>query len=143
MLYDAVDEPGTRTPAELRSAYDRELREAVESVGADAAAAESGVEEPRIDALVGGGSPDLTLEEAASVLALKAEVRDAETVVLEVRDHLLMAMTTAVVDVDTIAAEIDTDLTGQEVQQALEGRIPMQLDQLAAIQSFVDGRSRG
>jgi len=34
-----------------------------------------------------------------------------------------MGMATAVLDVDTIAAAIDADLTGQEVQQALEGAL--------------------
>ena len=141
MLYDAVDDPGARTSSELRAAYDRQLREAVETVGVEDAAAETDVDEARLSALVDGESPDLTLEEAASILALADGVRDAETVVLETRDHLLMSMTTAVVDVDTIAVEIDSDLTGQEVQQSLEGRVPLSLDELATIQAFLAGRN--
>jgi hypothetical protein len=53
-----------------------------------------------------------------------------------------MGMTTGVLDVDTIAAEIDVDLTGQEVQQALEGRTEMTLTELAAIHRFIDASQR-
>ena len=51
-----------------------------------------------------------------------------------------MGMTTAVLDVDAVAAELDADLTGQEVQQAVEGRIAMTLPELAAIQSVIEQR---
>jgi hypothetical protein len=60
--------------------------------------------------------------------------------VAEVRDHLLMGMATAVLDVDAIAAKIDADLTGQEVQQALEGRTAMTLGQLAEILAVIERR---
>jgi hypothetical protein len=52
-----------------------------------------------------------------------------------------MAMTTGVVDVDTLAANVDLDLSGQEVQQALEGRAEMTLEQLAAIHQFLAARN--
>jgi hypothetical protein len=52
-----------------------------------------------------------------------------------------MGMTTGVVDVDTIASNVDLDLSGQEVQQAIEGRIPMTLDELAAIHGYIAGRN--
>jgi len=51
-----------------------------------------------------------------------------------------MGMATAVLDVDTIAAAIDADLTGQEVQQALEGARPMTLGQLAEIMAVIERR---
>ena len=68
--------------------------------------------------------------------------REPETIVYELRDHLLMGMTTAVLDVDTIAGAIDADLSGQEVQQALEGRAPMTLAQLSEIQAVIEDRKR-
>jgi hypothetical protein len=71
-----------------------------------------------------------------------ATVEAAETVVAELRDHLLMGMTTAVLDVDTIAATIDADLTGQEVQQTLEGRAAMTLGQLAEIMAVIEANKR-
>jgi hypothetical protein len=51
-----------------------------------------------------------------------------------------MGMTTAVLDVDAIAANLDVGLTGQEVQQAIEGRVEMTLPELAAIQSVIEQR---
>ena len=43
--------------------------------------------------------------------------------------------------VDTIASNVDLDLSGQEIQQALEGRVPMTLAQLAAVHRFIDSRN--
>lgn len=141
MLYHVVDDAASLTPAELRHAYERRLTETVEEVGSETAAAESGVEADRIEALVAGESPELTLEEAAAVLALSPDVRDAETVVHETRDDLLLGMTTGVMDVDVIASNIDVDLTGQEVQRAIEGRTSMTLAQLAAIHHAIAARN--
>ena len=140
MLHDAADEPGTLSTGQLRDAYERELRAVVDAHGVDAVAAETGVAAETVDALRDGASPTLTLSEAAAILALDGG-RDAGAIVQEVRDHLLMGMTTGVVDVDTIASNVDLDLSGQEVQQAIEGRIPMTLDELAAIHGYIAGRN--
>ncbi|QCJ47563.1 DUF5791 family protein [Haloprofundus sp. MHR1] len=141
MLYDAAENPGSLTPDELRAAYDSQLAAVVDAVGVEAVAAESGVDCDRVAALTDGDSPDLTLEEAAGILAAGDGYPDREAIVLELRDHLLMGMTTGVLDVDTIASDIDADLTGQEVQQALEGRIPFSLDDLSAVHQFIAERN--
>lgn len=141
MLYDAADEPGTLSPRQLHDAYEAELRSTIGSHDTETVATETGVSTETIDALVGGESPSLTLSEAAAILAVDGDGRDADAIVQEVRDHLLMAMTTGVVDVDTIASNIDHDLSGQEVQQAIEGRIPMTLAELAAIHNYLAGRN--
>ncbi len=143
MLYDAADDPGELPPETLRQAYETQLRSVVDAVGAETAAAESGVDPDRIRAIENGPVPDLRVEDAAAVLALDGDRPDAESIVLELRDHLLMAMTTGVVDVDTLAANVDLDLSGQEVQQALEGRTEMTLAQLAAIHQFLAARNDG
>lgn len=141
MLYDAADDPGDVSPDELREAYETQLRNAISAVDAETAAAESGVDADRIRALEAGAVPDLGVEDAAALLALDDDRPDAESIVLELRDHLLMAMTTGVVDVDTLAAGVDLDLSGQEVQQALEGRTEMTLAQLAAVHRFLAARN--
>jgi hypothetical protein len=141
MLYDAADEPETLSPRQLRDAYERELRAVIDAHGVETVAAEADVGAETIDGLLDGGSPTVTLSEAAAILATDADAPDAETIVQEVRDHLLMGMTTGVVDVDTIASNVDLDLSGQEVQQAIEGRIPMTLDELAAIHGYIAGRN--
>jgi hypothetical protein len=141
MLYDAADEPETLSPEELRDAYERELRAVVDARGVETVAAEAGVEAETIAALLDGGSPTLTLSEAAAILAADEDAPDADAIVQEIRDRLLMGMTTGVVDVDTIASNVDLDLSGQEVQQAIEGRIPMTLAELAAIHGYIAGRN--
>jgi len=140
MLHDAAEDVSEPTPSALRAAYEAALRSTIEAVGPETVAAETDVEADRIEALAAGDSPGLTVEEAAAVLAVDPEEPDAEAIVFELRDHLLMGMTTGVLDVDTIAATVEIDLTGQEIQQAIEGRTAMTLDQLAAIQSVIDGR---
>ena len=140
MLHDAADRVSEPTPSALRTAYEAALRSTIEAVGPEAVANDAAIEADRIEALAAGDSPDLTAEEAAAILAVDPDQPDAEAIVFELRDHLLMGMTTGVLDVDTIAATVDVDLTGQEIQQAIEGRTAMTLDQLAAIQSVIDSR---
>lgn len=140
MLHDAAEQTPDPSPSALRAAYEERLRSAIGTVGAETVADETGLDVDRVEALRTESAPDLTVESAAAILATDPDQPDADAIVFELRDHLLMGMTTAVLDVDTIAANIDVDLTGQEVQQAIEGRIEMTLAQLAAIQSVIDGR---
>ena len=140
MLHDAAEQLSEPSPSALRAAYEERLRSTIDAVGTETVAAETGLDADRIEALRAEGTPDLTVETAAAMLATDPDQPDADAIVFELRDHLLMGMTTSVLDVDTIAANIDVDLTAQEVQQAIEGRIEMTLPQLAAIQSVIDGR---
>ncbi|MGM0604401.1 MAG: DUF5791 family protein [Halobacteriota archaeon] len=141
MLYDAVDDPASVDPADVRRAYDRELKAVVEAIGVPTVADRVDVDAESLRALLEGEQPPLTVETAADILALGESYPDSDAIVFELRDHLLMGMTTGVLDVDTIAARIDVDRTGQEVQQALEGRTRMTLDELAAIQHVIAVRN--
>jgi hypothetical protein len=140
MLYDVVDDPASHAAAELRAAYERALADVVDTHGVARVAADSGVDEERLEALAAGEAVTLTVEEAMAVLAVDADL-DAETMALELRDRLLMGMTTGVLDVDTLAAETDLDISGQEVQQSLEGRRTTSLDELAAIHRVIAVRN--
>mgnify|MGYP006875071933 FL=1 len=137
MLYDAVDDAAAHTPEEIRSAYFRQLRSALSVANHEAV---ESVDEATLEAISAGDEPELRVEDAAAVLSVDPDRPDAKAIVAELRDHLLMSMTTCVVDVDTIAANIEFSLSGQEVQQALEGRTRMTLAQLAAIQQFLAKR---
>lgn len=138
MLHTAAENLSECSPSTLQAAYVEQLRATIESVGTEQVTAESGVDPERVDALAAGDQPTLTVEEAASILGVGDDNPDAEAIAFELQDHLLLGMTTAVLDVDAIAANIDADLTGQEVQQAIEGRTEMTLAQLAAIQSVIE-----
>jgi len=140
MLHDAADGLADPSPSALQTAYIEMLQSTIETAGTETVADETDLEADRLDAVLAGEEHDFTVEEAAGILAVDPDRPDADAIVFELRDHLLMGMTTAVLDVDTIAANIDVDLTAQEVQQAIEGRIEMTLPQLAAIQSVIDGR---
>ena len=143
MLYDAIAEPEGATAGDLLAAYAAELAAAVDGTDPAALAEQTGVDEAVIAALATGDADavaDVRLGGAAAVLE-PAEGVPAHDIAHEVRDHLMMGMVTAILDVDTIAAEIDVDLTGQEVQQALEGRTRLTLGELAEIQALVVERS--
>ena len=140
MLHTLAGETDDLSPKGLQTAYADYLRSLIETVGVDAAVADTDLDGDTIEDVADGETDELTLTEAADIAALDDDAPDAEAVVLETRDHLLMGMTTAVLDVDAIAAELDADLTGQEVQQAIEGRIEMTLAELAAIQSVIEQR---
>jgi hypothetical protein len=141
MLYDAVEEPGQTPPPQLRDAYETQLRAVIDARGIESVAEEADLPVETVAEVASGGSPTLTLADAAAILAIEDPNRDATAIVKEVRDHLLMGMTTGVLDVDTIASNVDLDLSGQEVQQAIEGRTRMTLEELAAIHGYVASRN--
>lgn len=132
-----ADEPAA---ADLLAAFEAMVTEAAASVDDDRLVGEVGLSEAAATAARDGDVGEMTLADAAAVLAAADGDRDADAMVVETRDHLLMGMATAVLDVDAIAAKIDADLTGQEVQQALEGRTRMTLGQLAEILAVVERR---
>jgi len=163
MLHEVADEVDAADPAALRTAYAARLEAAVGTVGVERAVDAAGLDRETAAALAAGEPADgVTVREAAALLAAantetdagadgdtdadgadgtRSPDTDADAIVAELRDQLLLGMTTAVLDVDTLAGAIDADLTGQEVQQALEGRTPMTLGQLAQIQAVISERS--
>ena len=140
MLHDVAETGDEASPSALRAAYFEALAAVVAELGVDTVVGGTGLDRATVAELGEGGTPELTLEEAAEVLALGEGEPDAEAIAWEARDHVLMGMTAAVVDVDTIARETELDLDGKEIQQAIEGRLPTTLAQFAAIQAYVDAR---
>jgi len=140
MLHTVADELDTLTPESLLAGYGDRLATTLDAVGIDTAAEKTELDDEWVSAVADGDVDALSLTDAAAILALDESTPDSEAIVLETRDHLLMGMTTAVLDVDAVAAKLDVDLTGQEVQQAIEGRATLTLTELAAIQAVIDGR---
>lgn len=140
MLYDAAENPGDLSPAALRTAYFTELNGVVTDLGVDTVVGGTGLDRATVEAIANGETPELTVEEAAKVLALGESAPSADDIAWEARDHLLIGMTSAVLDVDTIARESEIDLDAKEIQQAIEGRLPTTLTQFAEMQTFIDSR---
>lgn len=133
--FEAADD---LSPAELRSEYEAALIETIETVGQSTVADQSGVDEQRIEALAAGDRPELTLTDATAILATDEQYPDAETIEAEARDILLMGMSIAVLDVEAIAAGINDELEPKEIQQKVEGRYPISLDEYAIIHNYIE-----
>ncbi|WP_436930536.1 DUF5791 family protein [Halosimplex halobium] len=140
MLRGEFESAAERSAEELRSAYGEVLAETVESVGVDTVVSRSGIDREVVAAVAAGEEPELTLEAAAAVLAADPERPDGETIKAEALDILLMGMTTAVVDVDAVAAGLNDEMDPKEIQQKVEGRYPITLAEYAAIHHFLEAR---
>jgi hypothetical protein len=142
MLRGRFETAGELTQSELREAYDSRLAETIETVGVERVVTETVIDRERIDALRDGGSPDLSLEEAMAILGTDDTLPDAETLTAEARDILLMGMSMAVLDVEAIAAGIDDELDPKEIQQKVEGRYPITLDEYALLHRYIESQKR-
>jgi len=142
MLRGQFPSAGETDPAALRAAYDDLLADTVAARGVETVAAETEVARAVLTAVVEGERPALTLSEAAAVLATDPDRPDAETLAAEARDILLMGMTSAVLDVEALAAEIGDEMEPKEIQQKVEGRFPIDLDEYALLHHTIEARTR-
>ena len=141
MFHEISDDPGSRTPTELRELYETELLAVVDRRGLEAVAAASDVDEATLRALRDGDSPELELEAAASVLAVADGAPDADTIATVSRDALLMGMTTAVLDVEAVESGLGGELEAREIQSKVEGRFPMTLEEFALLHRYIESRT--
>lgn len=131
MLTEPI-EPADAGPDEIRDRYVDALADVLREVGWDNVAKTAEIESDRLDAIEAGDADDVTLADATAVLALDAKT-DAEALLAAARETVLLEMSTAVVDVETLAADLDGELSPQEVHAAVEGRLPLSLEQYARI----------
>jgi hypothetical protein len=136
--FAAADE----TPDSLRAAYDETLAATIEAVGIDEVHEQTGIDTDVLEAVGAGESPDLTLAEAASILAADQDRPTADTLATEARDILLMGMSMAVLDVEAVAAGIDDAMDPKEIQQKIEGRYPITLEEYALLHQYIEGEKR-
>lgn len=142
MLHEDKQSVEAETSAAHAAAYCDALGAIVANLGVDAVAAEIGIDEATLQRLADEDSSvadELTLENAAAIQALDTDLA-AETIHAEACDRLLLGMSMAVLDVDTIAAEYDGELSGKGIQQRLERRAPTTLAEFARIEYFVTSR---
>ncbi|WP_247007763.1 DUF5791 family protein [Halorientalis litorea] len=140
MLRDEFETPGDRDPEDLQASYQQELAATVDAQGVESVADETGVAEETLQALVAGESPEMTLEEAAAVLATDPDRPDADFLVADARDILLMGMSQAVLDVEAVASGIDGAMEAKEIQQKVEGRYPMTLREYALLHQYIESK---
>lgn len=141
MLHEERIDVDQHSGPELLAEYETVLAEIVEEHGVEQTAKETGIDRETLEALIEGESPEIDLEDAAVIEALATDL-DVEVIHAEALDHLLMGMSMAVVDVDTLAGDIEGDLSGKEVQQKLERRAPMTLEEFAAVEYAIASRRR-
>lgn len=137
MLRGEFESAGESTPEELHGAYLEAVREPIEALGVETVAERAGIDADVVRAVADGERPELTLEAAAAILATDDARPDGETIKMEALDILLMGMTTAVVDVDAVAAGLNDEMDPKEIQQKVEGRYPITLAEYAAIHHFL------
>ncbi|WP_075937038.1 DUF5791 family protein [Halosegnis longus] len=140
MLHDLVADPGDHSGTELYDAMVAELAAGVESVGVDAIAAETDVPEATLRDLVAGDQPELTVEEAAAILAVVEDDHAGDIVALS-RDAIMMGMSQAVLDVEALAADAGDELEPREVQSKIEGRFPMTLREFALFHATIQAQT--
>lgn len=140
MLRDEFEAVGDRDPEDLLAAYEAVLTDVIERQGVETVAAETEIDEATLSALVEGASPDVTLEGAASILATDPDRPDADFLVADARDVLLMGMSSAVLDVEAIQSGIDSQLEAKEIQQKVEGRYPMTIAEYALLHTYIESK---
>jgi hypothetical protein len=142
MLRGEFPDAGEQSPEELLAAYGTVLAETVETVGVEEIAAETGLDQATVAAFADGDIADRTLAEAVAVLATDPNRPDGDALQAEAQDILLMGMTTAVMDVESLASGIDDELEPKEIQQKIEGRYPVTLAEYALLHSYIEGEKR-
>ncbi|MFB6360471.1 MAG: DUF5791 family protein [Halobacteriales archaeon] len=143
-LHRVVDRPGERSAEELLDAHAAQLQAAIDAAGVEAAAEAAGLDQETVSAIADGDSgaaAEIPLEAAAELLARPAETASGQELLAEALDELLFGMTAGVLNVDVVAAELESDLDPREVQQALEGRYPVTLGQYVELQRLIASRS--
>lgn len=142
MIQDTVADPAAHSVEDLRTSYEDRLRETIEALGPGTVASDGGVARETVDALAAGEAVTVTLEEAAAILALEAETPDADAIQAEALDALMMGMSMAVVDVETLSSDVGAELEPKEIQQMIEGRFPVSLAEYARIHHAIETRKR-
>lgn len=139
MLHEERTDPGADSPEALADEYRAGLAEIVADRGVDAVADATGVDRDTLGALEAGETPAIDLADAAAIESLATDL-DAETVHVQATEHLLLGMSMAVLDVETLAAEYAGDRSPKAIQQRLERRAPMSLEEFARLEHFVASR---
>jgi hypothetical protein len=137
MLEEPLESPGETSPEELLARYESALADVVSDEGVDAVVGATDLDAGTVESVASGEAADIDLRDAAAILAVCEGSAEASTILSEVRDHLLLSMSSAMLDVDRIAADLEGDVDAREVQGKVEGRHPMTLAEYARLHHYV------
>jgi len=141
MFHDQRHDVDGLSVDDLRAEYAQDLAAVVDEHGVDAVVDETGLDREAVASIADADLPaDLSLQDAARVLSLRDGVADPDTVVEIACDHLLLGMTTGVMDVDAVESDLEIDLDAKEVQQKIERRAPMTFDEYVHVQHVIASR---
>ena len=136
VLAEPIAEPADTSATALLDRYETALAAAVEAAGVEAIVEATGLDRDRVEAVDAGAAAELALADAAAILAVDDDTT-AETILLECRDRLLLGMSSAMLTVDRIAADVSGDLDPKEAQAKIEGRHPMTVAEYARLHHYI------
>lgn len=122
------------SPAALRAEYGDDLKRIIEARGLEHVSMLTGIDEDRLASIGTDEPPALSLEEAAQIQSQGSGEPDPETIETMACEHLLLGMSTAVLDVDAVESELQIDLDPKEIQQKVERRAPMSFAEYVHLQ---------
>ncbi|ELY88921.1 DUF5791 family protein [Natrialba taiwanensis] len=125
------------TPADLRAEYAADLASIVDRHGVDELADGTALDRDTLANLGHETVGTLSLEDAAEIQARAESAPDADTIVTMACEHLLLGMSTAVLDVDAVESELELELDAKEIQQKLERRAPMSFEEYVHLQFVI------
>lgn len=141
-LLDLDIHPGN-SPDELYARYLDELRSILQAANAEERFAELQIDEELITELKRENDVSLTLREAVEIWALQSDTFDPDQLVSETRHDLMLSMSQAITNIDAVAGNLDADLSPNEIQAKLEGRLPLTLYEFAVLKQYFTNRSDG
>lgn len=125
------------TPADLRAEYAADLASIVDRHGVDELADGTDLDRDTLANLGHETVGTLSLKDAAEIQARAESAPDADTIVTMACEHLLLGMSTAVLDVDAVESELVLELDAKEIQQKLERRAPMSFEEFVHLQFVI------
>ena len=141
MFYEHRSDGSDSSPDEFRVEYLADLRSAIEGVGIDRAVERTGIDRETLARFLEASDEhrlsDLTLTDAAAIQSLAPDTPDRDDIVLLARDHLLLGMSNAIVDVDALDRELDHDFGAGTIQRKLEGDEPMTFEEFVRFQHAI------
>lgn len=141
-LLDLDISPGN-SPDTLYQRYLEELRSILQAVNAENRATEIELDDDVVTALVQGEDVSVTLSEVVEIWALQTDAVEPDQLLAETRHDLMLSMSNAVTNIDAVAGDLDADLSPNEIQAKLEGRLPMTLYEFAVFKQYFTDRSDG